>query len=504
MDAMCLLHLRRRGRTVPALAALVLLAVACAEEPVCLSPASDGEVAAPPAPACENARLERYAGILVLAPHPDDEVLAFAGLVDAYLQQGKPVEVVVVTDGDAYCEACRFWKSGSVEGPTCTAEELSNLGTSAVDSFAEVRREESRRALALLDAGPPEFLGYPDIGIRIAWNRGWLGEASQPLQRSDFSRCESCETCAGGYARGPETELTAASLAASLEQRLAATPPRTLVATTHWLDRHGDHAALGNLVKRINDGLDDPRPIAYGVIHAHTAKDLPLPECWYPAPRAVQCDCAEEACAEAAPDWLAALRGHRYRPRWPASLPDDAAYGEPVQLCLREEMYAGREPRKLAAIETYASQIGSASRDGPAPAHLRGIVDCSGYLLAFARSTEAFVLHDPAGAEPACDPSGTWRGERVEATPEGRPTRSRAELELGRTRDGDVTGRLTWTDGEGHETAVDLRGALTEGCRLRLQTRSPRSPPMTATLSRDGRSLYASWQDPPGFLAVHR
>jgi hypothetical protein len=27
---------------------------------------------------------------------------------------------------------------------------------------------------------------------------------------------------------------------------------------------------------------------------------------------------------------------------------------------------------------------------------------------------------------------------------------------------------------------------------------------MTAMLSRDGRSLYASWQDPPGYLAVHR
>ena len=484
--------------------ALVLFAAACAEEPVCLSPATAGEVAAPPAPACDNAQLERYDGLLVLAPHPDDEVLAFAGLVDAYLRQGKPVEVVVVTDGDAYCEACRFWKSGSVEGPLCTAEELSNLATAAVDSFAEVRREESRRALARLGADPPLFLGYPDIGIRIAWNRGWLGGAAEPLQRSDFSGCESCETCAGGYVQGPQTELTAASLAASLEQLVAATPPRTLVATTHWLDRHGDHAALGNLVKRINDGLAEPRPVAYGVVHAHTSKDLPLPECWYPAPRAVQCDCAEEACAEAAPDWLAALRAHRFRPHWPAALPDDAPYGEPVQLCLREEMYAGRDPLKRAAIETYASQTGGATRQGPAPAHLRGMVDCSGYLLAFVRRTEVFVLHDPAAAEVACEPGGSWRGERVQAVPDGWPVRSRAELALSRPRDGEVTGRLLWTDEEGSEVSVDLQGALTEGCRLRLQTRPASPRPMTATLSRDGRSLYASWHDPPGYLAVHR
>lgn len=500
------LHLRPRGRT--SLVALVLLATACVKEPVCLPAASAGEVAPPPAPACDNERLERYAGLLVLAPHPDDEVLAFAGLIDAYLQQGKPVEVVVVTDGDAYCEACRFWKSGSTGGPTCTAEELSNLATPAVDSFAEVRREESRRALARLGAGSPRFLGYPDIGIRIAWNRGWLGKAAEPLQRSDFSGCESCETCGGGYAQGPETELTAASLTASLEQLVAATPPRTLVATTHWLDRHGDHAALGNLVKRINDGLTEPRPVAYGVIHAHTSKDLPLPECWYPAPRAVQCACAEEACAEADSDWLAALRAHRYRPHWPATLPDDAPYGDAAQLCLREEMVAGPDPLKLAAIESYASQIGGPTRRGPAPAHLRGILDCSGYLLAFARSTEVFVVHDPAEAEAACEPSGTWRGERVEARAEGWPVRSRAELTLSRSGNGDVRGRLGWTDDEGNEVSLDLRGALMDGCRVPLEARTagPRvmTRVMTATLSRDGRSLYASWDDPAGYLAVHR
>jgi hypothetical protein len=127
-----------------------------------------------------------------------------------------------------------------------------------------------------------------------------------------------------------------------------------------------------------------------------------------------------------------------------------------------------------------------------------------GYLLAFARRTEAFVLHDPASAEAACEPSGSWRGERVEATPEGRPARSRAELALSRLRNGDVSGRLLWTDEEGSEVSVDLRGALMDGCRLHLQARPARPRAMTATLSQDGRSFYASWHDPPGYLAVHR
>ena len=96
--------------------------------------------AAPRAAACGNETLTAYPALLVLAPHPDDEVLGFAGLVDAYLRAGKPVTVVVTTDGDAYCEACRFWKNSSVTGPMCTAEELSNFATAEIDSLAEVRR----------------------------------------------------------------------------------------------------------------------------------------------------------------------------------------------------------------------------------------------------------------------------------------------------------------------------------------------------------------------------
>src|SRR5205085_9483181 len=98
------------------------------------------------AASCDNDALTAYPALLVIAPHPDDETLGFAGLIDAYARAGKPVSVVVVTDGDAYCEACRFWKNGSVAGPMCTAAELSNFATPEIDSFAEVRRSESAAA----------------------------------------------------------------------------------------------------------------------------------------------------------------------------------------------------------------------------------------------------------------------------------------------------------------------------------------------------------------------
>jgi LmbE family N-acetylglucosaminyl deacetylase len=307
--------------------------------------------------------------------------------------------VIVVTDGDAYCEACQIWKNGSIHGPTCTAAELSDLATPEVDSFAEVRRGESAAAAAQLGRPAPEFLGYPDTGIAAAWGALGEGRPETALRRSDFAGCASCETCGKGYGAGPASGLTAATLRATLAARIAAVPPRTLVATTHPLDGHGDHAGLGSLVEAIDRELEAPRPLAFAVIHAHTPKDTRHPDCWYPAPRAVDCGCIDERCAAADPGWIAALAAHRLRPEWPAALPDDADYGAERQLCLPERLYRGEggdQPAKLAAVRAYASQRGALARDGAMPAGRAGILDCSGYLDGFVRRTEAFVLADPA------------------------------------------------------------------------------------------------------------
>jgi LmbE family N-acetylglucosaminyl deacetylase len=363
---------------------------------VCADPAAAPTLGPPAEPTCANAALTRFDGLLVIGPHPDDEMLGFAGLVAAYRELGKPVAVVVTTDGDAYCEACRFWKTSSVGGATCDALELSNFASPEPDSFAEVRRGESTAAAATLGLPPPTFLGYPDTGLGAAWANLAAGELTKPLRRSDFGKCRDCETCEGGYGEGPATELTAETLLASLRERIAATSDGTLLATTHWLDGHADHAALGGFVRKLNDELASPRAVAYAVIHAHTPKSTPHPDCWYPAPAALACPCMDERCAGADPAWIASLARHRFRPDWPAALPDDAAYGEERQLCLPERLYRGETAAKLAAVRSYASQLGFAARTGSPPQALAGIMDCSGYLMSFVRRTEAFVLAEPA------------------------------------------------------------------------------------------------------------
>jgi LmbE family N-acetylglucosaminyl deacetylase len=458
----------------------------------------------PMEPPCDNAALTAYDGLLVFAPHPDDDTLAFAGLITAYMRQGKPVQVVVVTDGDAYCDACRFWKNTSVHGPTCNALDLSNFATPAVDSFAEVRRGESAAAAAALGLKPPTFLGYPDTGLGAAWLNSRTGRSDKRLRRSDFSRCPDCDSCQAGYGGGPETDLTASTLIASLSSLLAATSEHTLVATTHWLDGHPDHSALGNFIKTINDSLEVPRPVLYAVIHAHTPRGTSSGDCWYPGPQALVCPCADEERATADPTFVADLRRHRMQPTMPAAIPDDAPYGPAKQFCLPQEMYLGEKATKLAAVRAYRSQLGTLARTGSVPLYLDAIIDCNGYLISFVRRTEAFVLTEPAAAPPSsCDPDGSWEGyggANVEGSEVGK-----ARLLLARTGEHTVTGYLGLSDGQGGERQEILVGDFDARCTLTL--RAPQHPQLAyrASISRDGKSLYGSWgPEAPGFFVVHR
>ena len=363
------------------LTALVIpfLAAACSHETTVV----------PETVGCDNAELAGFDALLILAPHPDDEILGFAGLADTYLAQGKPVRTVVVTDGDAYCEACSLWTTGSVDGKTCDAATLSNLETAAVDSLAETRRAESAAAAAELGRPAPEFLSYPDTGLGAARQNLLAGEPGKRLRRSDFSSCSSCGDCAEGYGGGPETALSADSLVASLDSLLGATTRNTLVATTHWLDGHADHAALGALVSERVAAIADGRTVAFAVIHASSGNGHAYADCWYPSPAAIECPCFDEARADRSPGWLDSLRSYREQPQWPQRLPNDLDYGAASQLCLDGET----QQAKARAIDAFGTQLGTAERaPGVLPASRTGLLDCSGYLRSFGRRTEVFVV----------------------------------------------------------------------------------------------------------------
>ena len=450
--------------TPPAEPRLQAAPTTATQSATCFDPTSAPAAVAPGDVECANAALLAYDALLVIGPHPDDESLGFAGLESAYRAAGKPVQVVVVTDGDAYCEACRLWKTSSTTGTTCSALDLSNLATPAVDSFGEVRRGESRAAAKALGLDEPTFWGLPDTGLAAAWRNQQAGKLDEPLRRSDFSHCSSCETCTGGYGEGPATELTARSLTNSLKERLAVATDRTLVATTHWLDGHADHAALGNFVRQVNAQLKVPHAVAYAVIHGHTPKQTAHPDCWYPAPGAAVCPCQnEERCATSNVEWVASLSRYRFHPDWAWTPPDDADYGEWKQLCLAENIYHGEAATKLAAVRSYASQLGMVARNGSHPPGLAGIMDCNGYLTSFVRKTEPFVLVDGAAA--------------ASAAPGAR---------------GRCATRAAWTRGR-CSTRLTSVGSSRGGGRSRCCSPPRSSSPTTASFS-SSRSTRSCWR----------
>ncbi len=79
--------------------------------------------------------------VLVLAPHPDDEVFGCGGSIVRHVAAGDRVSVVVVTDGEGRVDA------------------------SLQAAYGALRREESRDAAKILGYGEPSFWALPDGGV---------------------------------------------------------------------------------------------------------------------------------------------------------------------------------------------------------------------------------------------------------------------------------------------------------------------------------------------------
>lgn len=97
-------------------------------------------------------RVGRPRVALIVAPHPDDEVIGAAGLIDLLMRRGTRVHVAIVSDGAASHVVSRRWPRARL--------------------VAE-RRRESRRALRRLGLGAnaTTFLGLPDGDLSASAER---------------------------------------------------------------------------------------------------------------------------------------------------------------------------------------------------------------------------------------------------------------------------------------------------------------------------------------------
>jgi LmbE family N-acetylglucosaminyl deacetylase len=186
--------------------------------------------------------------LLVVAPHPDDEVLCCAGVVQAVLRAGGQVSIIWLTSGDgSRIDSITVGHSLNVR-----PGEMRNLGAT--------RMQEARHAAAALGvpSGRLYFLGYPDRGLQAL-----LTDNNTAAYRSPFTAATAVpypDAFAAGHA------YTGNSLRADFAAILQRVQP-TMILAPSMRDTHPDHSAAGTLTLRLATQHAPHARLLYWVVH---------------------------------------------------------------------------------------------------------------------------------------------------------------------------------------------------------------------------------------------
>jgi LmbE family N-acetylglucosaminyl deacetylase len=180
--------------------------------------------------------------LLVVAPHPDDEVLGAGGLMQRVRATGGTVRVVYLTNGEGYPEGVELEEHGK----TPTAGDFRDYGRR--------REHEARTALAALNLGEyaTAFLNFPDGALNKLMRSYWSERRAayrSPYTRRDRPPISSVLV--------PATEYRGEDLTQELAQIIGVSRP-TLIVMPRIEDQHSDHCAAWYFVA---DALTDVRRV---------------------------------------------------------------------------------------------------------------------------------------------------------------------------------------------------------------------------------------------------
>ncbi|MCG0278433.1 MAG: PIG-L family deacetylase [Thermanaeromonas sp.] len=166
--------------------------------------------------------------ILIVSPHPDDEVLAAGGLIAYAKAKGDSVHVVFMTSGDGFRRGVEAWNDSF---PPVPGDFL---------AYGSVRQEEAKRALAVLGVPSRDitFLGYPDGGLSKIWLNYWSVE--KPYQ----SPATLSSSVPYDNALSPGAVYSGISILTDLLRVIKVYQP-TVVLLPDTADSHPDHWATG-------------------------------------------------------------------------------------------------------------------------------------------------------------------------------------------------------------------------------------------------------------------
>jgi len=215
--------------------------------------------AAPPAAAESLPRLDAQTSLLVVAPHPDDETLCCAGLIQRVVHAGGRASVVWITSGDA-SELDLLLIENSLFAKPEKARDL------AVRRMREARTATARLGVS---AAGQLFLGYPDRGVlrlltdhrATPYTSGFTGAAAVPYPAALF----------------PGHPYTGESLEGDFAAVLERLHPTLILAPSPG-DSHPDHRAAGLLTIAVSTRRGMLPGVRYWIVHGG--------EGW-PSPRAL-------------------------------------------------------------------------------------------------------------------------------------------------------------------------------------------------------------------------
>lgn len=115
--------------------------------------------------------ISKLNNVLIIAPHPDDEVLGCAGLIDQLVNDGKAVNILFMSRGEGISKNCKYTKEDIIDiRKQLTIGALSELGVTEErlsflafpdGKFSDVSNTEIEKLQSLILSGKYKSIFYP-------------------------------------------------------------------------------------------------------------------------------------------------------------------------------------------------------------------------------------------------------------------------------------------------------------------------------------------------------
>ncbi|MGE5558543.1 MAG: PIG-L deacetylase family protein [Bacillota bacterium] len=170
--------------------------------------------------------------ILIIAPHPDDEIAACGGLILKAVERSARIKVILLSNGDGL---------GLAERVTSPFKQPS--APYFVDQ-AYKRQKETIDALSLLGLSEKDmiFLGFPDRHFSELWRENWMPD------KPCTSRFTGQNAALYHNAYKPGAGYNGVGLVTQLEEIIRDFKP-THIFYPHFYDCHSDHHMANNFIK---------------------------------------------------------------------------------------------------------------------------------------------------------------------------------------------------------------------------------------------------------------